>query len=90
MTQNKNRHLSSTTRRLRRLEEKIDIIISDYRRIQERLNSMQWQINSRNRIEMDMALQRLQLSAMSMKEIAKKEAQEARKMLGQEPEAEIV
>lgn len=51
---------------------------------------MQWQINSRNRIEMDMALQRLQLSAMSMKEIAKKEAQEARKMLGQEPEAEIV
>lgn len=76
-----NRRPDGTTRRLR-LEDKIDIILSDLNRIHTRLNWLQSQINSRNELEMDVAINRLNLSAQRMKEMADKELQAVRERYG--------
>lgn len=82
MKQNNCRRPNGTTRRLRRLEDKLDIILSDLNRIHTRLNWLQSQINSRNELEMDVAINRLNLSAKTMKDMAEKELQEVRERYG--------
>lgn len=82
MKQNRNHRPNGTTRRLRRLEDKLDIILSDLNRIHTRLNWLQSQINARNELEMDVAINRLNLSAQRMKEMADKELQAVRERYG--------
>lgn len=82
MKQNNYRRLNGTTRRLRRLEDKLDIILSDLNRIHTRLNWLQSQINARNELEMDVAINRLNLSVQRMKEMADKELQAVRERYG--------
>lgn len=82
MKQNNYRRLNGTTRRLRRLEDKLDIILSDLNRIHTRLNLLQSQINARNELEMDVAINRLNLSVQRMKEMADKELQAVRERYG--------
>lgn len=82
MNQNRNHRPNGTTRRLRRLEDKLDIILSDLNRIHTRLNWLQSQINARNELEMDVAINRLNLSAQRMKEMADKELQAVRERYG--------
>ena len=74
MKNNKYRRPNGTTLHLRRMEDKLDIILSDLTRIHARMNWLQSQINSRNEIEMDSAIERLRLSAMNLKELAEEEA----------------
>lgn len=64
------------------MEDKLDIILSDLNRIHIRLNWLQSQINSRNELEMDVAINRLNLSAQRMKEMADKELQAVRERYG--------
>lgn len=82
MKSNKQHHPNGTTRRLRRMEDKLDIILSDLNRIHTRMNRLQSQIDSRNEIEMDSAINRLHLSAMSLKELAEEEAKRVREHYG--------
>lgn len=82
MKQNRNHRPGRDTRRLRRMEDKLDIILSDLNRIHTRLNWLQSQINSRNELEMDVAINRLNLSAQRMKEMADKELQAVRERYG--------
>lgn len=82
MKQNRNHRPNGTTRRLRRLEDKLDIILSDLNRIYTRINWLQSQINSRNELEMDVAINRLNLSVQRMKEMADKELQAVRERYG--------
>lgn len=82
MKQNRNHRPSRTDRRLRRMEDKLDIILSDLNRIHTRLNWLQSQINSRNELEMDVAINRLNLSVQRMKEMADKELQAVRERYG--------
>lgn len=82
MKQNRNHRPNHTARRLRRMEDKLDIILCDLNRIHTRLNWLQSQINSRNELEMDVAINRLNLSAKTMKDMAEKELQEVRERYG--------
>lgn len=82
MKQNRNHSQSRNARRFRRMEDKLDIILSDLNRIHIRLNWLQSQINSRNELEMDVAINRLNLSAQRMKEMADKELQAVRERYG--------
>lgn len=82
MKQNRNHRPDRNARRLRRMEDKLDIILSDINRIHTRLNWLQSQINSRNELEMDVAINRLNLSAQRMKEMADKELQAVRERYG--------
>ena len=82
MKQNRNHRPNGTTRRLRRLEDKLDIILSDLNRIHTRLNWLQSQINARNELEMDLAINRLRLSANSLKETAANELQSVKERYG--------
>ncbi len=82
MKQNCNHRPGRNARRLRRMEDKLDIILSDLNRIHTRLNWLQSQINSRNELEMDVAINRLNLSAQRMKEMAYKELQAVRERYG--------
>lgn len=82
MKNNNYRRLNGTTRRLRRMEDKLDIILSDLKRIHTRMNWLQSQIDSRNEIEMDSAINRLHLSAMSLKELAEEEAKRIKERYG--------
>ena len=84
MKQNHNRnHLPNrTARRLRRIEDKLDIILCDLNRIHTRMNWIQSQIDSRNELEMDSAISRLKLAADSLKETADKELQAIRERYG--------
>lgn len=82
MKHNRNHRPDRNARRLRRMEDKLDIILSDLNRIHTRLNWLQSQINSRNELEMDMAINRLNLSAHRMKEMADKELQVVKERYG--------
>lgn len=82
MKNNKYRRPNGTTRHLRRIEDKLDTIISYLARINARMNWLQLQIDSRNEIEMDSAIDRLRLSAMSLKELAEEEAKQVRERYG--------
>lgn len=82
MKQNCNHRPGRNARRHRRMEDKLDIILSDLNRIHTRLNWLQSQINSRNELEMDVAINRLNLSAQRMKEMAYKELQAVRERYG--------
>lgn len=82
MKQNRNHRPDRNARRLRRMEDKLDIILSGLNRIHTRLNWLQSQINSRNELEMDVAINRLNLSAQRMKETADKELQAVRERYG--------
>lgn len=70
---NRNHRPNRTARRLRRMEDKLDIIICDLNRIHTRMNWLQSQIDSRNEMEMDSAINRLKLAADSLRETADKE-----------------
>ncbi|MDE7465298.1 MAG: hypothetical protein K2M59_02560 [Muribaculaceae bacterium] len=74
MKNNNYRRLNGITQRLRRMEDKLDVILSDLTRIHGRMNWLQSQINSRNELEMDSAIERLRLLAMNLKELAEEEA----------------
>lgn len=80
--QNNYRRPNGTTRRLRRLEDKLDIILSDLNRIHTRLNWLQSQINSRNELEMNSAINRLKLAADTLKETADKELKAVKERYG--------
>lgn len=82
MKQNSKHRPGRNGRRLRCMEDKLDIILSDLNRIHTRLNWLQSQINSRNELEMDVAINRLNLSAHRMKEMADKELQAVRERYG--------
>lgn len=82
MKQTNNRRPNGTTRRLRRMEDKLDIILSDLNRIHTRLNWLQSHIDSRNELEMDLAINCLRLSANSLKETAATELQAVRERYG--------
>lgn len=82
MKQNANRRHNGTARRLRRMEDKLDIVLSDLNRIHARMNWIQAQIESRNELEMDSAINRLRLSAMSLKELAEEEAKRIKERYG--------
>ena len=82
MKQNNCRRPNGTTRRLRRLEDKLDIILSDLNRIHTRLNWLQSQINSRNELEMNSAINRLKLAADTLKETADKELKAVKERYG--------
>lgn len=78
MKQNRNHRPNRTDRRLRRMEDKLDIILCDLNRIHTRMNWLQSQIDSRNELEMDLVINRLQLAADRMKKTADKELQAVR------------
>lgn len=82
MKQNNCRRPNGTTRRLCRPEDKLDIILSDLNRIHTRLNWLQSQINSRNELEMDVAINRLKLAADTLKETADKELKAVKERYG--------
>lgn len=89
MKRNHNHHTARTphtsrraTRRLRRMEAKLDILLTDLNSMHLRLNWLQAQINSRNKLEMDAAIDRLNLSAKVMKDMADKELQAVRERYG--------
>ena len=79
---NNYRRPNGTTRRLRRMEEKLDIILCDLNRMHARMNWLQSQIDSRNELEMDSAINRLRFSAMSLKELAEEEAKRIKERYG--------
>ena len=82
MKSNRNRRPNGNARRLRRMEDKLDIILSDLNSVHTRMNWLQSQINSRNEIEMDSAIERLRLSAMNLKELAEEEAKLVKERYG--------
>lgn len=82
MKQNRNHGPGRNARRLRRMEDKLDIILSDLNRTHTRLNWLQSQIDSRNELEMDLAINRLRLSANSLKETAANELQSVKERYG--------
>ena len=73
MKQNRNHRPNHTACSLRRMEDKLDIILCDLNRIHSRMNWLQSQIDSRNELEMNLAINRLKLAADSLKETADKE-----------------
>lgn len=82
MKQNRNHRPNHTARRLRRMEDKLDIILCDLNRIHTRLNWLQLQINSRNELEMNSAINRLKLAADTLKETADKELKAVKERYG--------
>lgn len=74
MKQNHNYRHNSITCRLCRVEDKLGVILSDLNCLHKRMNGLQSQIDSRNELEMDLAINRLRLSAMSLKELADEES----------------
>lgn len=82
MKQNRNHRPNHTGRRLRRMEDKLDIILCDLNRIHTRLNWLQSQINSRNELEMNSAINRLKLAADTLKETADKELKAVKERYG--------
>ena len=81
MKHNRNHHPNRTDRR-RRMGDKLDIILCDLNRIHTRMNWLQSQIDSRNELEMDSAINRLRLAADSLKETADKELQTIKERYG--------
>lgn len=79
MKQNANRRRSGTTRRLRRLEDKLNIALSDLNRIYARLLTIEQQ----QREEFtDATINKLQAAAQQMKDMADKELQTERERYG--------
>ncbi|MBD5282870.1 MAG: hypothetical protein HDR79_07045 [Bacteroides sp.] len=78
MKNNKYRRPNGTTHRLRRMEDKLDIILSDLNRIHVRMNRLQAKIDAINELEMDSAINRLRFSAMNLKQLAQEEAERIR------------
>lgn len=79
MKQNANRRHNGTCRRLRRMEDKLDIILSDLNRINARLLIMERQQREQF---MDATINTLHASAVRMKELADKELQAVRERYG--------
>ncbi len=79
---NRNHRPNRTDRRLRRMEDKLDIILCDLNRIHARMNWLQSQIDSRNELEMDSAINRLKLAADTLKETADKELKAVKERYG--------
>ena len=72
MKNNNYRRPNGTARRLRRMEDKLDIILSDLNRIQARLLTVERQQREQF---MDATINTLHASAIRMKEMADKELQ---------------
>ena len=83
MGNNRNRRPNGTARRLRRIEEKLDIIISGFNHLHTRINGLQARIEFYKESGMDEAITRLHASAHRMKEMADKELQAVRDRYGE-------
>lgn len=79
MQQKKNRRPSRTARRLRGIEERLDIIICGINRINSRLLTVERQQREDFR---DVTIKRLKASAIRMKEMADKERQAVKERYG--------
>lgn len=79
MKQNANRRHNGTGRRLRRMEDKLDIMLSDLNRINARLLIVERQQREQC---MDATINTLHASAIRMKELADKELQAVRERYG--------
>lgn len=79
MKQNANHRHNGTARRLRRMEDKLDIILSDLNRINARLLIVERQQREQF---MDATINTLHASAVRMKELADKELQAVRERYG--------
>lgn len=79
MKQNRNHRPSRTDRRLRRIEDKLDIILSDLNRIYARLLTVECQQCEQFT---DATINRLHASAVRMKKLADKELQTVRERYG--------
>lgn len=79
MKNNKYRRPNGTTRRLRRMEDKLDIILSDLTRIHSRLLTVERQQREQF---MDATINTLHASAIRMKEMADKELQAVKERYG--------
>lgn len=82
MKSNRNRRPNGTARRLRRMEDQLEVILCDLNRLHARMNWIQEQIKSRNDLEMDLAVNRLRLSAKTLKELADTELQAVKERYG--------
>ena len=78
MNKKHNRRPSRTARQLRRIEDKLELIMSDINFVNTRVNQIQGQIDSRNSLEMDVAIHRLKLHAESQRASAQKQLQDIR------------
>lgn len=79
MKQNANRRHNGTARRLRRMEDKLDIVLSDLNRI----NALLLIVERQQREQfMDATINTLHASAVRMKELADKELQVVRERYG--------
>lgn len=79
MKQNANRRHNGTGRRLRRMEDKLDLILSDLNRI----NALLLIVERQQREQfMDATINTLHASAVRMKELADKELQVVRERYG--------
>lgn len=79
MKNNNYRRPNGTARRLRRMEDKLDIILSDLNRIQARLLTVERQQREQF---MDATISRLHAAAQSLKATADKELQAVRERYG--------
>lgn len=79
MKNNNYRRPNGTARRLRRMEDKLDIILSDLNRIQARLLTVERQQREQF---MDATINTLHASAIRMKEMADKELQAVKERYG--------
>lgn len=79
MKQNRNHRPNRTARRLRRMEDKLDIILCDLNRIHTRLLTVERQQREQF---MDATINNLHASAVRMKEMAGKELQAVRERYG--------
>lgn len=79
MKQNRNHKQSGNARRLRRMEDKLDIILSDLSRIHTRLLAIEHQ---QREDFTDATINRLYASAVRMKEMADNELQAIKERYG--------
>lgn len=83
MKSNRNRRPNGIARRLRRMEDQLEVILCDLNRLHARMNWIQSLIKSRNDMEMDLAVNRLRLSAKTLKELADTELQAVKERYGE-------
>lgn len=83
MGNSRNRRPNGIARRLRRMEDQLEVILCDLNRLHARINGLQARIESYKESGMDEAITRLHASAHRMKEMADKELQAVKERYGE-------
>lgn len=81
MEQNK-RHNNRVERRIRRMEDKLDIIMCDLERVIHIVSGERYVRQRRQEMETDLALARMKASAERLKDMAEKEAKRVQERYG--------